>query len=686
MLEYNAAGDLVRKEELEQTQEFEYSPQGDLRSITQSGVSTLYTHNSHGQIETIKGPRGTTRLGYSPDGRLRAIEFTDGTVHEYRYSALGFRERIERNDGSHTTYEYDVAGNLIHSDGHKHTADSEAAGQVFEINDYNQPEIIRFSNGDSVKVTYDATGNPETITTSDPEAPALEYLYDATNRLVAVQDGETVSGSYVYEETEPDLRLQMDYRTMRVASGAVRQSASIGDLLSVVYARPYGSLGDFVHFDEATRTFDLASDYGVSSPNAVTLNSLRRRKLTDVDAGDLEARTSFDLPSNVMFVPPEYATVNCGTGCVFNGVIVTGNNASGTISVPVGSTVSLNALKASGSSCSNMICHWTLNGVPMQWPALFPNQGPFTRQFSSLGINLVEAECECSPCDLIRTGNLTVNVACTATVSVSSPAHNPNPSNANWQTNYSFLSSSVIPASASTSPSGASSLVQWTITPTIGQIQNLVPSNGKGPGVSFRPNVSHTPGGSLATSPALSYAIKAAVCSSQDTNTITQDERDRIRQEFLHNGATVIPARQDFTTVTASAHFPATAISQSGYTLMVGNCGTLGEAVRAEYNQRLRSTLGNPSFPDQNLVMTSGWRNPERNEYFGGAVDSLHQYGRAVDLAVLASTATASGLTMAQLWAILEAAGDAVGTGFCEDGTLQVTCSNPAVDHVHVQN
>ncbi len=260
----------------------------------------------------------------------------------------------------------------------------------------------------TAKVTYDPSGNPETITTSDPEAPALEYLYDHTNRVVAVQDGDTISGSYLYEDTEPDLRIQMDDRTMRVGSGAVRQSASIGDILSVVYARPYGSLLDAVRFDEATGTFELPSDLGLPPPDAVTLNSLTRRKLTDVDAGGIEPRINFDRPSNVMFLPPEYATINCAS-CIFNGVILKGNGVTGTLAVQQGTSVTLVASQSSGSSCANLLFdRWTINGVYMPW-----STSTQVHTFSTPGTYQVQAIVECTPCDLIRVGYLTVNVTTT---------------------------------------------------------------------------------------------------------------------------------------------------------------------------------------------------------------------------------------------------------------------------------
>ncbi len=425
MLEYNASGDLLRKTEGEATLEYEYTAQGDLRSVTQAGETTLYMQNSDGQIETIKSPRGDTQLIYFPDGKLKSIRFADGAVHEYRYNTLGFRQEVERSDDTEIYYWYDVAGNLIRSDGLN--ANGAVAGQTFDMNDNNQAEIIRFAAGDSVRVTYDASGNPETITASDPEAPALEYLYDSTDRLVAVQDGEAISGSYLYEDTEPDLRLQLDDRTMRVGASALRQSATLGNILSVAYTRPYGSILGTVRFDEATRAFDLPSDFGLYPPDAVTRNSLTRRKLVDVDKGDVEARINFDRPSNVMYLPAEYATINCAS-CVFTGVILRGNGVTGTLSVPYGSTVTLVASKTPASTCpdANIFYDWTINGGVMPWDG----GGPQFHTFTAPGTHLVRVQGECTPCDVIRVATLTVNVApCSAGVSLQTQTEATIPSN-----------------------------------------------------------------------------------------------------------------------------------------------------------------------------------------------------------------------------------------------------------------
>ncbi len=410
----------LRKHESEDPRQYEYTPQGDLRSVTRSGERTVYDHNADGQIEAIQSPRGTTTLRYFPDGKLKSIQYDDGALHEFRYNALGFRERVERSDGTHTAYHYDAAGNLTHADGHQHNAHTSVGAQSYDINDYNQPETILFEGGDTLKVTYDASGNPETITTSDPEVPVLEYLYDHTDRVVAVQDGDAISGSYIYEDTEPDLRIQLDDGTMRVASGLVRHSASIGDLLSIVYTRPYGSLLDAVRFDQATRTFDIPSDASLPERSVVTMNSLARQQLLDVDASGADSRIRFDRPSNVVFLPPEYATINCVAPCTFNGITLKANGQQNTLIVPAGSTVNFRATKV-GAGCARVL-------YTFYQDSLFTASnltGMLTRTYLVPGTYEMLATGECLGCDLFRSAYVTVIVTSSGTPVPGEPSCSP---------------------------------------------------------------------------------------------------------------------------------------------------------------------------------------------------------------------------------------------------------------------
>jgi YD repeat-containing protein len=401
-LEYNATGDLLKKSEDNETTEYAYNPLGDLTLVKQGDEATVYTHNADGQIETITSSRGTTRLTYFPDGKVKSIQFAEGSVHEYRHNALGFREATHRNDGTRMYYEYDVSGNLVRSDGS--SADGRVAGQVLDVDENARVVGIHYANGDDTAITYDEDGNPQTL--DDGSGSPFEYIYDGTNRLVAVRQGDRITGSHVYAPTEPDLRLQLDDRTMRVGANALRQSTSIGGVLSLLYARPYGSTAGVVRFDQATRSFDLPTEFGIVLPDAVATNSLVRRKLVDVDDGDVRRRVDFDRPSNVIFVPPEYATINCGIGCTFTGITLRANGSTGPITVFTGTVVSLLASKNSGSGCTRLLCQFSANGVPI------PSDGlnSTSTAFSTPGTYIVHAGCECSGCDLFGDDTVTVNV------------------------------------------------------------------------------------------------------------------------------------------------------------------------------------------------------------------------------------------------------------------------------------
>jgi len=280
---------------------------------------------------------------------------------------------------------------------------------------------------------------------------------------------------------------------------------------------------------------------------------------------------------------------------------------------------------------------------------------------------------------------------CPSLVFITAPPHNPNPSNSSWSSNFSFVSSTSIQALAYASNSLAEEFIEWVIIPTIGTIQNVAPADQKGPMISFQPSVSHSPGGSTAARPALSYSIYAGICQSQHNVVIKQDSRDIVRQEYVHHQITV-PARSAFAVAAQTTHFQLSEISQSPYSqsphnLILGNPGGLGESVRSAYNGILKAKLGNPSFPDQGLVMNSGWRSPEYNETIQGSQwTSSHQYGNAVDLEPLFLTQAAAGRTRTELLFMLEEAGDQAGNGFCERGGTQVNCDDPlGVSHVHVQ-
>jgi hypothetical protein len=351
--------------------------------------------------------------------------------------------------------------------------------------------------------------------------------------------------------------------------------------------------------------------------------------------------------------------------------------------------------------------------------------------------------------------------SCTQTstrVEIDEPPDNPSPSDSLFATNFSFLSATVITANASLTGNGDPSEIEWTVTPTLGGVRNESPADRKGPTFSFTPDPPphppYVPGtgcgnpgnGSCARSQPLSYAILAKYCGSNDTNTISQDQLDIIRQEYL-NHSIAIPDRDEFRVPAATANFSAADVLTTAYSVVLGSPETLAQNVRDELNRRIRDdvqaiAVGTTNLaptapvvtPGQNvqeigailntqrcngapqpatcddqvlndaivagpngiaetvaenratnvgLRINSAWRNPERNEAVGGVLNSRHQYGNAIDLDILGP---AEGLTTAQLFCILQTAADATGAnGFAEHFGTQRACNAADVTHVHVQ-
>lgn len=404
----------------------EYSGGGELRSIVDSKGLTTYTHNKDGQIETITNADGVTSLVYFPNGRLKSIIFANGSTHEYQYNSLGFRQSIVRNDGTKTTYLYSPAGNLIKSVGFD--AAGRNIGQSYDTDDSYRTLAVNHDAGYVTRVTYDALGNPESISRSDdPKTSVVSYTYDALNRLVAVSEGQKIVGSYVYSGAEADLRDQMDHHAMRVLSPSARYSSTIGSTDAILYARPYGSPFGAVSFNAQTQSFDLASDEGAVPSELVEENSLQRRALLSLGEGTAVARSDFDRPSNIIFVPPEYPTINCAQNCVFWGIDIRANGSYNNISVAFGSTVTFQAGSPQGATnegCQLLICDWSDNGLPIGFGKTF------AYTFTTAGAHDVTASCECSPCDLNGIDDTVVTVAsCASGVALQSLTQATNPSN-----------------------------------------------------------------------------------------------------------------------------------------------------------------------------------------------------------------------------------------------------------------
>jgi len=159
---------------------------------------------------------------------------------------------------------------------------------------------------------------------------------------------------------------------------------------------------------------------------------------------------------------------------------------------------------------------------------------------------------------------------------------------------------------------------------------------------------------------------------------LSMDRIDMIRQEYINhydikrygrgeNGNIPIPKRNEISSIPDKPEkLAGNPLTESQYKLII-NDGMLDLAkkISMAYTNNLNKLKSEDSFydlkmnklniPDNKLWVTSGWRNPERNEWYSNAVNGIHQRGGAVDLIIMApANSRQSSIGYWVLWNALE--------------------------------
>lgn len=183
--------------------------------------------------------------------------------------------------------------------------------------------------------------------------------------------------------------------------------------------------------------------------------------------------------------------------------------------------------------------------------------------------------------------------------------------------------------------------------------------------------------------PKFSYDVTLSILENNKTilthkANLSMDRIDMIRQEYINhynikrygrgkNGSIPIPRRSEITSIPAKPKkLAGNPLTESQYKLII-NDGMLDLArkISEAYSNELARLNKTRSFNDLNkkpldiplnkLWVTSGWRNPERNEWYSNAVNGIHQRGGAVDLIIMApSNSRQSAIGYWILWNALE--------------------------------
>lgn len=182
--------------------------------------------------------------------------------------------------------------------------------------------------------------------------------------------------------------------------------------------------------------------------------------------------------------------------------------------------------------------------------------------------------------------------------------------------------------------------------------------------------------------PRLSYhvfvdVIKAGQLQRRHQVVLQMDNIDMIRQEYINhynisrygrgeNGKLPVPRRDEITQVPSkSSKLTGNPITESQYHLLVNDgIYDLAEQVADIFQQQKQYFKNTPlrdinkkrlPIADNQLWLSGGWRNPERNEWFSNATNGIHQRGGAIDIIInQAPNSKQSAISYWVLWQGLE--------------------------------
>ena len=159
---------------------------------------------------------------------------------------------------------------------------------------------------------------------------------------------------------------------------------------------------------------------------------------------------------------------------------------------------------------------------------------------------------------------------------------------------------------------------------------------------------------------------------------LKMDYKDMIRQEYINhynirrygrgeNGNIPIPRRDEISEIpNKPRELAGNPLTESRYGLIIDDgLLELAKQINQTYQNKLRQLKKQGGLndlqhkpleiADNKLWLSSGWRNPERNEWYSNAVNGIHQRGGAIDLIIMApSNSRESAIGYWILWQALQ--------------------------------
>lgn len=256
-----------------------------IRKIT----SEDYDENCDGLISEIKQDSysddsvGYTYI-YDENGNIQSETDRDGLTTSYSYYENSSNVKTESFDSY--VFTYDKNGNTI-----KETISGQLYAE-YKYNSDNNPTIVSYGNGQSIKYVYDNNGNLTKQFHNDEDNPYIEYTYNKNNgNQVAELDNE------INQEAKANININSNYILVSKINYDTEQKTVYSNNKATVYSLDNNKLYSYDLETTASNNKD-SSSYSYASDSSVVINS-----------GNAEDTISINDSNNITTIQELYDTV-----------------------------------------------------------------------------------------------------------------------------------------------------------------------------------------------------------------------------------------------------------------------------------------------------------------------------------------------------------------------------------------
>lgn len=256
----------------------------------------------------------TTRFTYSPSGQLATIQFSDGKKATFEYGTNGLRKLLHYADGREVKYSYDAAGNLV-ATAVFDSKGKQVNGQTFVLDDSYAITKRTLFGGKTYVFEYDRNGN---LTTMTEDGAVTCFTYDALDRLIVIKTPDGESYTYSYQPGEHSIIDEYAHASM-TPSERIMGGISFNSLFDTYATRQQNSGYGAVRFSESLGVFEFPDEHhnDVVTPDLRLHQALLGMQLlSETGVTPLAKRQDeFTAPVNKLYMPAEFATINCCPEC-----------------------------------------------------------------------------------------------------------------------------------------------------------------------------------------------------------------------------------------------------------------------------------------------------------------------------------------------------------------------------------